>query len=95
MSNQNVQKELQLRKIHEKREVIKHQCHRGEIEYYIKETEIARIRAQLANGLNAVRTDVRNLHPAGESKVSDPHTAAESDDNEVPSGRLWKRSSRF
>jgi hypothetical protein len=43
--------------------------------------DVAPIRAQLANGLNAVRTDVRNPHPAGDSKVSDPHTAAESDDN--------------
>ena len=47
MSNQNVQKEVELGQLHEKLEVIKNQCHRGEIDYDTKEMEIARIRGQL------------------------------------------------
>jgi chromosome segregation ATPase len=49
MSNQNVEKELELRTMHEKLEVLRNQCHRGELDYDLKETEISRIRAQLAH----------------------------------------------
>ena len=48
MSNQNVAKELELRSMHEKLEVLRNQCRRGEIDYDTKETEIARLRAQIA-----------------------------------------------
>jgi chromosome segregation ATPase len=48
MSNQNVEKEIELRDMHERLEVIRNQCHRGEIDYDVKETEIVRIRSQLA-----------------------------------------------
>jgi chromosome segregation ATPase len=48
MSNQNVEKEIELRNMHERLEVIRNQCHRGEVDYDIKETEISRIRSQLA-----------------------------------------------
>ncbi|OHT04598.1 hypothetical protein TRFO_27864 [Tritrichomonas foetus] len=47
MSNQNVQKEIELGQLKEKLQVIKNQCHRGEIDYDVKEIEISRIRAQL------------------------------------------------
>jgi hypothetical protein len=49
MSNQNVEKEIELRDMHERLEVIRNQCHRGEVDYDVKETEISRIRAQLAS----------------------------------------------
>jgi chromosome segregation ATPase len=48
MSNQNVEKELELQEMHEKLQVIRNQCHRGEIDYDMKETEISHIRTQLA-----------------------------------------------
>jgi chromosome segregation ATPase len=49
VSNENVQKELEVLKMHEKLEVVRNQCHRGEMDYDTKETEIAHIRAQLAH----------------------------------------------
>lgn len=47
MSNQNVQKEIELGQLHEKLTVIRNQCHRGELDYDLKELEIARIKGQL------------------------------------------------
>ena len=47
MSNQNVEREKELKAMDEKLAVIKNQCRRGEKDYDAKEMEIARIKAQL------------------------------------------------
>ena len=47
MSNQNVERERELKAMDEKLAVIKNQCRRGEKDYDAKEMEIARIKAQL------------------------------------------------
>jgi chromosome segregation ATPase len=52
MSNQNVEREKELRTIDEKLAVVKNQCRRGERDYDAKVTEIARIRQQLQSDQN-------------------------------------------
>jgi chromosome segregation ATPase len=47
MSNQNVEREMELRAMDEKLAVIKNQCRRGERDYDAKESEISRIRMKL------------------------------------------------
>jgi chromosome segregation ATPase len=47
MSNLNVEREMEVKVMHEKLEVIRNQCRRGEIDYDHTEGEISRIRAQL------------------------------------------------
>jgi chromosome segregation ATPase len=47
MSNLNVEREMELKGMHEKLEVIRNQCRRGEVDYDHTESEISRIRAQL------------------------------------------------
>jgi chromosome segregation ATPase len=47
MSNLNVEREMELKGMHEKLEVIRNQCRRGEVDYDHTEAEISRIRTQL------------------------------------------------